>query len=288
MKQVQLFVAAVLALAMAGCGGSSGGRTPDVGTSTPRLEAVVRVQRTNLRDPQEYASFSDEELQDPQRVDSADLIDDTVFGIQDPENFQTGEQYVFQLVRYTSTGERIILPATFSTAGTQDAFGTLATNSGLFLAGDSAMTGPISVFADYQGQRYTAKMQIRERQARVIGAVYVEGTDAPADGVAVEFYNETGLVLGRATTAYDGTFRASLPTTATRFSVDADSLGTRYYRSFVLNGTRYIAEDPDCRAVLEPIVNGTQRVAEIQVTTRVAGQAGPAADGCSDGGGDDL
>jgi hypothetical protein len=88
-----------------------GNNPPDETLSQPRIEAVVRIERTNLRDPNQYTN---DELLDPQAVDPADLIVPTVYGVQDLLNFQTNESYYFQLVAYSDSGRRVILPASFT------------------------------------------------------------------------------------------------------------------------------------------------------------------------------
>jgi hypothetical protein len=118
MKYLQAYAAAVMALLLIGCGGSdgNGGTTPvDNGNlGTPHIEAIVQVSRASLQHPD---NFTNAQLLDPNnQAVYNDLLPaaKTVFGLQDPLNFQIGENFVFQLVAYDRvTGARVILPASF-------------------------------------------------------------------------------------------------------------------------------------------------------------------------------
>jgi hypothetical protein len=281
MKYLTLFAAAVLAVALAGCGGGGDNSNtgPDQTLSDPRIEAVVRVERTNLRDRNQY---TDDELLDPQIVDPADLIEPTAFGVQDLDNLQTGENYNFQLVAYSSTGRRVILPALFSTTDTDFRYGLLG-NSGIFNASDIP-TGEavVTVSAEYQGARYTTRMQVRQRQVRVIGRVLSEDeNNTPLQGITVEFFDGTGLLVGTVRSAYDGSFRASVPLSTRSMTVNSQLLPNDFYRSYVTGGLRYDAGEVGCRTPVFFTATGTTTIDPIYVTPRVNGQGTPAPTGCN-------
>lgn len=289
MKHLTLFVAAVMALVVAGCAGSGGGDNgggtpPPDELSTPRIEAVVRIERTNLKNPNQY---TDDELQDPTIVSPDDLIVPSVYGIQDLLNFQTSESYYFQLVAYSDSGQRVILPATFTTEDTDFTYGVVG-NSGLFLASTVPTPTPIRVTATYNGMPYVSTYNVYERRVRVLGKAMAENAaETPLAGVVVEFYNADGTFVAKATSAYDGTFRASVPLSAKFFTVNGENLTNAYYQSYVVNGLRYDASDPDCRTPVSFDATGTVSIDPIFVTPRVAGQNTPPADGCTDGGSGD-
>lgn len=287
MKHLTLFVAAVMALVVAGCGGSGGGdnggnNPPDGTLGTPRVEAVVRIERTNLKDPTKY---TDDELADPQVVSPDDLIVPTAYGVQDIQNFQTGETYYFQLVAYSDTGRRVILDARFTSSDSEQKYG-LVGDSGLYQASNVPTPEPATVTAMYNDVRYSAPYRVYERRVRAIGKVFVEGTSAPLDGATVEFYNSEGMLVSSVVSAYDGSYRASVPLSATFLTVNSQKLPSNYYASYIMNGLRYDAGDADCRTPVSFTSTGPAEVDPIYVTPRVQGQPTPSPDGCTDGGGE--
>jgi len=283
MKHVQSFAVAFTALVIVGCGGSGTNHNttvvPTGDLSTPRVEAIVRVERTNIKHPN---NWTDDQLLDPTNLAlQADLIDPTVFGYQDPTNFQTGERFIFQLAAYHADGTRVILPATFSTLDLSGTYGNLGTNSGAFDASLKATSSDQTMLAVYNGNTYQAIYDVKERQARVIGKVQLQTTNAPVAGVVVDFYDQNNFLSSKVTTAPDGTFRASAPIASVKFSVDPHSLSTSIYNVFVFGGPTYAAGNPDCEAPLPALVVGTNpALGTIDLVPAVAGQPQPTTDGC--------
>lgn len=280
MKTLPLFAAALLALAITGCGGSgdsSSTPTPGINLTEPRIEAVVRLEQTNLRDPNKY---SEVDLLDPTRINPNDLIDPRVFGVQDTQNLQTEESYYFQLVSYGPNGERVILPASFATNDLEYRHGTVASNSGLFIASDEPTTAPIIVYATYNGNTYSTTYRVNQRQVRLLGRVLLEGSGAPVAGVRFAFYTANSAYVGEVTSGYDGSIRASVPLGATYFTVIPSSLPANLQPQFVYQGLRYAAGDPDCRATLPPLELSFSDLGTVTLTARVVGQPAPALTGC--------
>jgi hypothetical protein len=281
MKQVQLFAAVLMALAiLIGCAGSDStpSTTGTVLTGQPRIEAVVKIDRTNLKNPNQY---TDAELKDPTRVNPNDLINPTLYGVQDPRNIQTGEEYWFQVVRYNENGEREILSgATWSLSDRR--YADIGGNSGLFLAGVNASQGDQFVFAEFEGRRLEARYNVKPRQVRLIGIVLQEGTTKPLPGVEIFFFDNFGTLVGIAQSSYDGTFRASVPTNTVQFSPTIESIPNTFFQSFVFDGLRYSVGYPQCKAPLQPMDVGTVILEEpIYITPRVDGQSTPPPTGCS-------
>lgn len=290
MKHLLVSVVAGLALVVAGCGGngsdhkSSGDSTADIGT--PRIEAVVSVSRTNLIEPTKY---TDEQLLDPTVVNPADLIDPTIYGIQDPLNFQTSESFQFQLVGYTASGTRVVLPASFTSEDTDNLYGNLG-DSGKFQASTRASyPTQISISAVANGgARYTSKYQVKERQARVLGHVYVENSArTPFDGAVLQFFDSTNNLIATVKSGSDGSYRASLPLGAVTMTVSASDLSNNFYRSFVVDGLRYDAGLSTCRVPIARLENGgdlfvgTQSFKDVYITPVKAGESTPSATGCT-------
>jgi hypothetical protein len=283
MKHVQSYAAAFLALALLGCGGSNARRSntdPLAGLTTPRVEAIVRVERASLQHPER---FTDEQLLDPMNQEVfEDLLPGarTVFGFQDPLNFQTGENYVFQLAAYRADGSRVVLPATFASSDFDHLYGSLASNTGVFLGSNQTTTTDQTIRATFNGVEYQTQFALRPRQARVIGKVDINGS-APIDGVVIRFYDPSGLVVGSVTTAIDGSFRATVPQGAASFTVAANSLPANLYRVFTYEGNVYEPSNPGCKAPLPVLGVGSQIIGTISLTERVEGQPAPELTGCT-------
>jgi len=283
MKHAQSFAAAFLALMIVGCGGSGGGHsstgTTSPNLSTPRIEAIVRVERTNLNHPN---AWTDDQLADPTNLNvKADLIDPTVFGYQDPTNFQTTERYIFQLAAYQPDGTRVILPATFQTLDVSQTYGNLGTNSGAFDASANTTISDQTIIATYNGASFEALYDIRERRARLLGAIQNQTTKAGVFGVVVDFYDPFGNLVDKVTTAVDGSFRASVPIQASTFTVDPHSLGLNFFNVFGYVGKTYLAGNVDCLAGLPGLSLGAQSFsAPFLIVPATAGATQPATDGC--------
>jgi len=290
MKHVQKFAAALLALAAVGCGGSGNGHpAATISGATPRVEAIVQVLPTNLMHPNQWTAA---QLLNPQTPGlQADLIDPTVFGIQDPTNIQCNEQLVFQLVNYSADGTRNIIPATFACSDSGGLYGNLSTNSGVYLAGNkptpppSPTTGSLSMSATADGQTYDTFFDIKVDQVRLIGTVSAPGaTQSQLNQIIIEFFNSTGGLVDTVTVATDGTFRASMPTVAASFTIVADTIPGTFYQSYSYGGNQYTAGLVTCFAALPTglIAGATVLPSSVAIAPRVNGQGTPTPTGCSD------
>ncbi len=258
MKKLHLFLAAIGALILLGCGGSNNGTQTFSGNpaspSTPRVEAVLRS--------------------DPSVV-------------VDPQDIETGDEIVFELVNYTGSPgnltRNVLSPVTWRSSDVNSNFGNLASNSGLYLAGDQPMASRAIVGGTFAGTEYSGFYQIHSREVRLSGVVQDENTNAPIGGITLQFYDGDNNLVGQVTSAFDGTFRASIPVSAVSFQVSPDSVGLAYYPSYTFDGLRYDASDAACRA---PLPGGLEvgpaaLDAPVLVTPRVAGQPAPDPTGCS-------
>lgn len=279
MRHLPLLATGVMALLFLGCAGSSdsgGGVIVDGITDAPRIEAVTYLDATMLTDPclvtvrdeaacsarGIVAKYSPDDLRDPQKVDPADLRFPENFGIQDPENLQTTERVIFQLVNYTRSGTSItrnILPVTGWFSGdTFSAYGRLAVDSGLYDISSTESPTRQIINASYEGRSYSAFYSIRPRQVRLLGRLVNGSTGNPVAGVEIRFYGPQDvalpdgpqLLLATVRTSFDGTFRASVPTTATRFAITTTSIGTSFARQYGYKSTLYQTGRDDCRPAI--------------------------------------
>lgn len=289
MKRVHLFAGALVALAalVIGCAGSNGDNPSstdgDIITGTPRIEAVVVVDRSNLKDPSKY---TDSQLQDPTQVNPADLIDEELYGVQDPRDIQTQEEYYFQLVYYENdnpAGIRHIIAndgIEWTTSNVNGLYGQIGINSGLFVAPTRVTHDDQFIFAQYKNRRYEVRYEIHPRQIRLIGFIKTEES-VPVKGVNLFFYDQNNSVVGEVASAYDGRFRASVPTSAVKFAPSVDSIPTQFYQSFLFNDLRYTIGVAQCKAPLPEFSVGTKVLDDnILLRTRVEGQPTPDPTGC--------
>lgn len=280
MKNVMSYVAAIMALTMIGCGGSNSGKAPSdptAGVSNIHIESIVRVSRSNLMHPDR---FTDEQLLDPTNTDVQNDLSPAarlVFGIQDPLNFQISEQYVFQLVG-TQNGKRVILPASFRSSDISGTFGTVSVNSGLFTASDTATSTSQTMFANFNGVDYQTPYAVKVRQARLIGKV-LDTSGNPISGVIVKFFSADGAFVGQVTSASDGTYRASVPTSAAKFTLTGSSVPLTEHRVFTYGTDGFRVDDVDCLATMPSIALGSQEVPTIVLTPTTSEE--PPITGCS-------
>jgi hypothetical protein len=249
MKHVQKFAFAMLALVAIGCGGSGSG-TPSTSisgtTSKYYVEAIVKILPTNLIGDKTWTTA---QLLNPQTPGlQADLVNPTVFGVVDPMNIQTGEEVVFQLVTYPTDSNgnpilnaaglpvRNILPATFSSSDISGAYGVLAGGTGDYVAGSAKSSGNLAITATYQGAHFQTNYSIQVEQARILGTVLGEGLSSTSGAqlyhTKIQFYDGNGSLVDTVTVQYDGSFRASVPTTAQTFTVVPDSIPASFYQSY--------------------------------------------------------
>lgn len=288
MKHTLKFAMGLLAVLAVGCGGSGNGPSSVVVSgSTPRVECIVYVQTTNLMHPSEWTAA---QLLNPQTPGlQADLINPTVFGLQDPTNIECGEQMVFQVVTYSPDGTRNILPnVTWSSSDSTNVYGSLATNTGEYIVGNTSTTSPQTVAGVYNGVTYSAIYDVKIDQVRLIGSMFAQGTNAnQLAGSLLQFFNTSGALVDTVTVQSDGSFRASVPTVATTFTIVADAEPAAFYQSFNYLGLQYSAGQVTCLAPLPSglTIGTTIMPGAVYVPPRVAGQPTPTSTGCSDQGG---
>jgi len=269
MKQVHVYaVIAALALAIIGCGGSGNdsssttGLTGGTPANTPVVEAVLAQDGVVPSDP-------------------------TTFVAQDPLNIQVEQQIAFQLVSYDTAGKRSVLPTSgWRSSDTSNNYGSLADNSGLFVAGTRATTTTLYVGIRYLGEDYFAPYLVKPRQATVAGQIIDELTNKILKEVAVKFYDKDGTIVGKVKQPYNGSFRGSVPLNAVTFTVDSDTLPNvpgkplTYQRYFRYNGLTYATGDDFCRAPLPVLATGLNSLASTVKLIPVKGEAAASADGC--------
>jgi hypothetical protein len=180
MKNLHLLAVGAAALVLAACGGSSGSSnsssTATTSTTslpvgvTPRIEAIV----THLTS-----------------YDTATFNGKTVtWQLQDLNTIQALDQIQFQLVYYTASGSRVVLPTDqWTSSDTAQTFGTLAFNNGNFQAANATSPSPLTVSVIYNNHVYSSVYAVVPRQVRERGLIESYGsTSTTLAGVEVDFY----------------------------------------------------------------------------------------------------
>jgi len=269
MKQVHVYaVIAALALAIIGCGGSgndsgtTGTATGTVLTDVPVIEAVLAQDGVVPSDP-------------------------STFKPQDTLNIQVEQQLAFQLVSYSKTGARTVIPvAGWESSDTGSVYGSLADNSGLFVAGTRATTKTQYVGVKYNDEKFFTPYEIKPRQATIEAQVVNEATGAVVKDAALVFYDADGVVTGKVKQPYRDVLRASIPLNSVTFTVSSDSLPNypgqplAYQRYFRFGGKTYATGDTFCRAPLPVLSTGKNDLGLASVKLIPASAAAASADGC--------
>ena len=264
MKKFYFPLAVAIIVLSAACGGGGGGSSSTNSTSTSGSTGTLN----------------------PIRAES--VLANNAGQIVDPKNIQVGEAIQFQVVGYnTTTFARTVLSSSlWSTNDSASAAGTLS-SSGLFNA--TASTGGVSYTATGHANATTYPLvyAVKPVQALVTGVIR-DSNNFASSRVTIVFYTISGAEVGRASSAFNGNFRASVPTSAKRFNIDPASLDPSFYfQSFSFLSKRYTTlETATCSAPLPALTNGTTtNIGGITIdaakTNGVSNPPPPPPDGCS-------
>ncbi|RYG24160.1 hypothetical protein EON82_11710 [bacterium] len=198
MKHGHSLAIGILALALAACGGNSGGGSKSSGnglTSTPRIEAV---------------------LLDPSL--------DPAYPYMDPLAIETGDNVQFQLVSYSASGggftRNVLSPESFRTTDINRVAGTFSSSDGVFNAVNTDIgSRKYIVTARYNNRDFSSYYTVNPRQIRLHGRVLNQADNTPVPGVTVDFYalrnpldpDSQTVVIASTHTLSDGTFKVSIP-----------------------------------------------------------------------------
>jgi hypothetical protein len=235
MNRPPLYAALSLALLALGCGGSSTGSSSTTSVSlsnlsTPQIEAVLTTAGatgvTSLPNPV----------------------------VEDARDIQIGDIIQFELVAYDSSGGRHVLAGTGWSKNLSSQYGALNSVTGQFTTTQTAMPNIDAIGVTYNNTLYTASYQVQPQEPRLIGQIVSSSGGAAVPGVEVDFFNSSGIQVGAASTAYDGTFRASVPSSAVSFTLNSSTITGAYWQSFAygFGGTtfQYDAGSTTCYAPL--------------------------------------
>lgn len=227
-KYYPLFLLVVFILAIA-CGGGGGSNSTTNTTTSTTTGGTTKAEAVLAGNPSQ---------------------------IIDPLNIQVGETIQFEVVHYTAANVRSVLASSnWTTTDNGASVGTLSP-SGVLTASASS-PGTFTATGTSGGSNFSINYLVKPIQALVSGTMLDSNGD-PVSGVSIVFYTAGGTPVGRVKTASNGTFRASVPTTATKFNLDPTTMSfDKYFKSFVFSSKRYSALiATSCAAPLPPLTNG--------------------------------
>lgn len=175
----------------------------------------------------------------------------------DPGNIQTGENVQFLVAGFTASNARVVQSSnSWTTTDTTNSAGVL-TSGGQFSA--TGVAGPFTVSAISTPGQVTGAYQTKPVQALVSGTL-IDGQGRNVEGVQVLFYDAGGTVVGSSTSQSNGFFRASVPTTATTFDINKNTIDpTKNYNEFFYNGKWYLPPGGACRPAITGLANGATK-----------------------------
>ena len=253
MKYVHSVSVVAFALVLVACGGTgSGGSTHTATTTTTNnIPTGAHIECVVLA---------------PTTFDNGTLSDGQQFIYQDPEDIESQDQVQFELVYYDANG-RHVLPATgWGTSDTANIYGTITFDDGIFIASNSQTSTAQAVSCVYSNTVFSAQYEVLPRQVRLRGVVTDSVTKAGLSGVEVDFYgpqnpNVAGSAIiftGRVISAIDGSFRASIPSYTTAFTLVNKTLPAGFERFIQFDGGYYATSQVGCYSPLPAYPVGEQ------------------------------
>ena len=245
-----------------GCGGGGGGSSTTTTTSTTSGTNGL----SNIRAEAALSATPDSPI--------------------DPLNIQAGDAVNFEVAGYDKNSVRHILASTnWTTSDNGNQSGQLLAD-GSFTATASSGVVIYTATGTAQGKQYQVSYRVKPFQAIVTGSI-MDNNGAPAQNISIEFFNVGGAVVSSARSQFDGSFRASVPTTAKTFNLDKTTISPQlYYQSFSYQSVRYTTLISTCNASLPALTNGTTTsiglvTLDATMTGQIVNPPPPPPDGCS-------
>jgi hypothetical protein len=184
----------------------------------------------------------------------------TAYGSQnqmlDTRALLVGDVIQLDITAYNQSNQFVVLPASGWKTNAPSSVATLSSSGQLTAVGASATTYAIEV--NFNGTNYTANLIVSAPLDLVTGLV--RNSSNPIRNVIVDFYDKSGNQVGVTYTARDGTFRASVPGTATQYTIDmslADPGNIYYYPQFTYGTNEYLEGTPSCLTALPTPLSST-------------------------------
>lgn len=167
----------------------------------------------------------------------------------DTRNVYVGETVQLQITARDTSNNLVVLNGVNWVTTAPPTIATV-TSAGVLTGIGSSSGKAYTIYGSYKGTRYSANLIVTAQQDLVTGIVR-NASEAIASGIVL-FYNASGKQVGEAYTTRDGSFQASVPSTATRFTINlslVDPSSIYFYKEFAYGSNNYL-EGTSCLAPL--------------------------------------
>lgn len=199
-------------------------------------------------------------------------------------NLTSGSSVQLEFVGVDSTYHQIVSAGSNWSTTAPSSQATISSSGVLTIVGTS---GTFSVTGTGPNGAMSATVTIQPTAGATVTGLVRNINSLGIAAVDVKFYTASGALLATSTTGPNGTFRATVPTSAAGFTIDvtradADN-NSIYYRQYSYNSFDYIS-GTDCLATLPTLASGTTLTlpSPIVVAARASGPPPPPT-GCLSG-----
>lgn len=239
-----LAIVALVVMLSSACGGGGGGGTSDGSTnSTGTTSTTAGSTGTIIND----------RIAPVQRSNSNSAVDPTNVLVGDSlQLFVSGRNADNQFVLVSGSNWSTNAPRSVATV----------TSGGVLTANGSSNGTVWKLFGQGPNGSLSTNFVVVSTSHVVTGLVR-NVNSTPIPGVTVTFFDSTKNQVAESVTGLDGTFRAGVPGTATRFTIDISNAdpfykgNTIYYRQYGYGANDYLENDLSCLGRLPALTNGS-------------------------------
>lgn len=177
----------------------------------------------------------------------------------DPFNLQPGDDIQVTVANYDGQNRTVLSGRNFAVAGVDPSTVSISSTGRLRVLKPTSAIFTVSADATVAGQSKTYDQQasLTRYNTFVSGIVRSESTGVGMQKVNVLFYDQSGALVAGSRTTTGGAFRASVPMSVQRVSIDSSSIPVpKYYKSYIYGGKVYVMDAQDCRAKVGTLVAG--------------------------------
>ncbi|MCB0826520.1 MAG: hypothetical protein KDC26_10050 [Armatimonadetes bacterium] len=177
-------------------------------------------------------------------------------------NLEVGQTYQVVFANYDGVGNRTPLVASnFTLSGGGAGAATINTSGQLIVTGTTTQTFTVSATVTVITTPITKSVTCYvpntvTSTAKVSGKVISSNGTTGLSFLLVECYDNNGILVGGALTLANGTFTATVPTTATKLTIRSNTIPTEYHAAMKYLGKNYSTGSAVCRVPLPALVSG--------------------------------